>query len=327
MTTAQLWTLVALGAFHGLHPGMGWLLAVSRGLQEGGRREVLRSLPAIALGHAASVGVAAVAITLTGSATASVLFPVAGGAVIVGVGLFMLLSRRHFHWREVRLSLWQLTAWAFLMSSAHGAGLMLMPVLAGRLGQAHGGGHGHHGGTVPAPEEAGTGGDVGSTASAGSDGAAGAAGTDEAVGAAEAQGAAGSSEEGGSSGAAGATETGGADEEGEVDGAPGTGETSGEAEQTGTGGGFGAAEGPEATGVPGGSGATGDAWSLWDATLLGVGATTVHSLAMLAAAGVAALIAYDFLGVHALRWRGVTMDRVWAVTLVLGGLFVLWSVW
>ncbi len=240
---------MALGAFHGLHPGMGWLLAVSRGLQEGGRREVLRSLPAIAVGHAASVGVAAVAITLTGSATASVLFPVAGGAVIVLVGLLMLLSRRHFHWREVRLSLWQLTAWAFLMSSAHGAGLMLMPVLAGRLGQVHGGGHGDHAGTAPAPAEAGAEAEAGAPAAASA------------------------------GGASGVTET------------------------------------------------AGNAWSLWDATLLGAGATAVHSLAMLAAAGVAALIAYDFVGVHALRWRGVTMDRIWAVTLVLGGLFVLWSVW
>ncbi|RKS09599.1 hypothetical protein DFP74_5341 [Nocardiopsis sp. Huas11] len=252
MSTPQLWTLVALGAFHGLHPGMGWLLAVSRGLQEGGRREVLRSLPAIALGHFASVGVAAVAITLTGSTTASVLFPVAGGAVIVLLGLWTLLSRRHFHWREVRLSLWQLAAWAFLMSSAHGAGLMLMPVLAGRLHQTHEGGHGHHTET---------------------------------------------SETAGTSGAGGA---------GVETGAGGAGATPVTAEASGA--------------------AAGDTWTLWDATLLGAGATTVHSLAMLAAAGVAALIAYDFVGVHALRRRGVTMDRIWAVTLVLGGLFVLWSV-
>ncbi|MEE2047594.1 cell wall anchor protein, partial [Nocardiopsis tropica] len=149
MTTAQLWTLVALGAFHGLHPGMGWLLAVSRGLQEGGRSEVLRSLPAVAAGHAGSVAVAAVAVTVTGSVTASVLFPVVGGSVIVLVGLLMLLSRRHFHWREVRLPLWQVAAWSFLMSSAHGAGLMLMPVLAGRLSHAEGGGHAGHGGTAP----------------------------------------------------------------------------------------------------------------------------------------------------------------------------------
>ncbi|MEU2973416.1 hypothetical protein ABZ634_16505, partial [Nocardiopsis alba] len=102
MTSAQLWTLIALGAFHGLHPGMGWLLAVGRGLQEGGRAQVLRALPAIALGHAGSVAVAAVAITVTGSATASVLFPVIGGSLIVLVGLVMLLSRRHVHKSALR---------------------------------------------------------------------------------------------------------------------------------------------------------------------------------------------------------------------------------
>lgn len=225
---------------------MGWLLAVGRGLQEGGRAQVLRALPAIAVGHAGSVAVAAVAITVTGSVTASVLFPVSGGAVIVLVGLGMLLSGRHFHRREVRLPLWQLTAWSFLMSSAHGAGLMLMPVLAGGLSHTHvdGGGHGGHG-AMPAAEGGGP--------------------VDPAAAAAE----------------------------------------------TGTAGAAEAVEG---------------SWSLWDATLLGLAATGVHTLAMFAAAGVAALIAYDFLGVHALRWKGVTMDRIWALTLVLGGVFVLWSV-
>jgi hypothetical protein len=284
VTTAQLWTLVALGAFHGLHPGMGWLLAVSRGLQEGGRREVLLCLPAIALGHAASVGVAAVAITLTGSATASVFFPVAGGAVIVLVGLWMLLSRKHFHWRDVRLSLRQLTAWAFLMSSAHGAGLMLMPVLAGRLGHTHDGGHGGHGDHTATVSGADASAGAGGASGTGGDGGIGHEGSAETTGAAEASGA------------------------GEPAGAASAG---GAAEASGT------SEAPEVVG---------DVWTLWDATLLGAGATAVHTVAMLAAAGVAALIAYDFVGVHAMRWRGVTMDRIWAATLVLGGLFVLWSV-
>ena len=242
MTPAQLWTLVALGAFHGLHPGMGWLLAVGRGLQEGGRAQLLKSLPVIALGHAGSVAVAAVAITVTGSITASVLFPVLAGGVIVLVGLVMLLSRRHFHWREVRLPLWQLGAWSFLMASAHGAGLMLMPVLAGQVSHAHvdGGDHVEHGTAGAVPVDPGVASD-----------------------------------------------------------------------RSGTSGGTEAIEGT---------------WDLWDATLLGLAATGVHTLAMFAAAGVAALIAYDFLGVHVLRWKGVTMDRVWALTLILGGVFVLWSV-
>ncbi|WP_150253538.1 cell wall anchor protein [Nocardiopsis deserti] len=263
MTPAQIWTLVALGAFHGLHPGMGWLLAVTRGLQEGGRAEVLRSLPAIAAGHAASVAVAAVAITVTGSVTASVLFPVAGGTLIVLVGLVMLLTRRHFHWREVRLPLWQLSAWSFLMSSAHGAGLMLMPVLAGRLAHTHSGGDGHGGHGASAE---------------------------------------------------GAATTGGAAQDPAR--AHGSGGAEGSAAETAGSGGAEAAGGTAAEG----------AWTLWDATLVGLAATGVHTLAMLAAAGVAALLAHDFLGVHALRWRGVTMDRVWALTLVLGGLFVLWSI-
>ncbi|MBB6121270.1 cell wall anchor protein [Nocardiopsis algeriensis] len=240
MTSAQLLTLVALGVFHGVHPGMGWLLAVARGLQEGGRREVVRSLPAIAAGHAASIAVAAVAVTVTGSVTASVLFPVIGGGAVVLAGLALLLSRRHLHRDGIRMPLWQLTAWSFVMSSAHGAGLMLMPVFAGDLahgaghGAAHGAGHGAH--TAPVAV---------------------------------------------SSGAS-----------------------------------------PELAPVP-----AGETWSLWDATLTGLAAAGVHTAAMLAACGAAALIAHDFFGVHALRWRGVTMDRIWAVTLVLGGLYVLWSVW
>ncbi|MDT0329969.1 cell wall anchor protein [Nocardiopsis lambiniae] len=232
MTSAQLLALVALGAFHGLHPGMGWLLAVARGLQEGGRGAVLRALPPIAVGHAGSVAVAAVAITVTGSVTASVLFPVVGGGLIVVVGLVMLLWRRHAHRLELRLPPWQLAAWSFVMASAHGSGLMLMPVLAGNTSHDMdaGGGHGGHGVAAPAT-------------------VAGAA--------------------------------------------------------------------PEAG--PG-------AWGLWDATLTGLLAAGVHTAAMLAACAVAALVAHDFLGVHALRWKGVTMDRVWAVTLLSGGVLVLWSV-
>jgi hypothetical protein len=44
-------------------------------------------------------------------------------------GLWRLLSERHFRWAGMRLSTAQLAGWSFLMSSAHGAGLMLLPVL------------------------------------------------------------------------------------------------------------------------------------------------------------------------------------------------------
>jgi hypothetical protein len=146
MKDGSLIALVALGAFHGLNPGMGWLFAVARGLQERSRALVLQSLPAIAAGHAASVFVVAAVVTLTGSVLTSRVVSIAGGLVLVGFGLWRLLSTRHFRWVGMRLSLWQLSGWSFLMSSAHGAGLMLLPVLTHGSVAVHGHSHGVTGG-------------------------------------------------------------------------------------------------------------------------------------------------------------------------------------
>jgi len=142
VTEGSLAALVALGAFHGLNPGMGWLFAVARGLQERARARVLESIPAIAAGHAASVGVVAVLVALTQSVVATRIVAIVGGAVLVGFGLWRLLSQRHFRWVGMRLSLWQLAGWSFLMSSVHGAGLMLVPVITASGGAAVGG-HDH----------------------------------------------------------------------------------------------------------------------------------------------------------------------------------------
>ncbi|MFS2292516.1 MAG: hypothetical protein FWJ90_07385 [Actinomadura sp.] len=142
MTEGSLAALVALGAFHGINPGMGWLLAVARGLQERSRALVLQSLPAIAAGHAASIGVVAVLIGLTRSVATTRAVAIGGGAVLVGFGLWHLLSRRHFRWDGVRISLWQLACWSFLMSSVHGAGLMLLPLLTADAAPVPGHDHG-----------------------------------------------------------------------------------------------------------------------------------------------------------------------------------------
>ncbi|GLU45828.1 cell wall anchor protein [Nocardiopsis ansamitocini] len=233
MTTGQLWVLIGLGVFHGINPGMGWLAAVSRGLQERRRSAVLGALPAIAVGHAASVALVALVITVSGSVLAAQWFAIVGGALVCAVGLWLLLRPAHFHWRDVRLSLWQLGAWSFLMSSLHGAGLMLLPVLAGRLAEGPGvhGGPGHsHGAVVLAAA-------------------------------------------------------------------------------------------PDQGAEPSGPGL-----DLLDATLLGLFATGVHTVAMFAAAGVAALVVHDFFAVQVLRrlsWA--TLDRIWAFTLLGGGAVVLWG--
>jgi hypothetical protein len=141
VSNGSLAALVALGAFHGLNPAMGWLFAVARGLQERSRALVLQSLPAIAAGHAASVGVVAVLVGLTRSVVATQIIAIAGGLILVGFGLYRLLSQRHFRWVGMRISLWQLAGWSFLMSSMHGAGLMLLPILTSM--PVDGGHHGH----------------------------------------------------------------------------------------------------------------------------------------------------------------------------------------
>src|ERR1700712_4829263 len=107
---------------------MGWLFAVSIGLQERSRKALLLSLPFIALGHEGAVAVMAVVVAVTRSLTASRIVVLAVGGILLAFGLWQLLSKRHKRWAGMRLSRWGLARWSFVMSSAHGAGLMVLPV-------------------------------------------------------------------------------------------------------------------------------------------------------------------------------------------------------
>src|SRR5215210_5787411 len=122
--------LVALGAFHGLNPAMGWLFAVALGLQERSRATVLRAFAPIALGHAASVTLMVVLVVVAQRLIAPDVLRLVGGGTLLLFGLYKLLARAaHPRWVGMRVGFRDLTAWSFLMSSAHGAGLMLVPVL------------------------------------------------------------------------------------------------------------------------------------------------------------------------------------------------------
>lgn len=46
-----------LGLYHGINPGMGWLLATSVGIQKKSLQALLYSLIALTLGHAVAVGI------------------------------------------------------------------------------------------------------------------------------------------------------------------------------------------------------------------------------------------------------------------------------
>ena len=143
-------SLLALGAFHGLNPAMGWLFAVALGLQERRLRAVLTALGPIALGHALAIGVAAVAVGVLGLVIPQWLLLALGGATLLGFAAFKVATRfRHPRWVGMRVGPRELVLWSFLMASAHGAGLMLVPVLVGLRGEgaasalAHAGHLGH----------------------------------------------------------------------------------------------------------------------------------------------------------------------------------------
>ena len=130
LTPAQERTLAALGAFHGLNPGMGWLFAVALGLQERRLGAVAAALGPIALGHALAIGTAAVAVGVLGVVLPAPALLVLGGAALLSFAAYKVATRfRHPRWIGMRVTSRQLVLWSFVMATAHGAGLMLVPVL------------------------------------------------------------------------------------------------------------------------------------------------------------------------------------------------------
>jgi hypothetical protein len=131
MTDIWPWLAFAgLGAFHGLNPAMGWLFAVALGLHRQSRTVVISSLAPIAIGHAASVATMAGVLALAGAVVPYGLVRVAAGVLLLGWASY---HWRYGHRHRVRFGMLVgfggLTAWSFLMATAHGAGLMLWPAL------------------------------------------------------------------------------------------------------------------------------------------------------------------------------------------------------
>lgn len=121
--------LILLGAYHGLNPAMGWLFAVALGLQEGRREAVLKAFWPIALGHAAAVTLAAAVVLAAQVVVPLDLLKYVGAGALIVFGLYKLIRHKHPRWVGMRVGFKDLTAWSFIMASAHGAGLMLVPVL------------------------------------------------------------------------------------------------------------------------------------------------------------------------------------------------------
>jgi hypothetical protein len=135
MSTAEseLWpwlALAGLGAFHGLNPAMGWLFAVALGLHRHSRRLIWLSPLPIAFGHALSIAVVAGAFVLAGLAIDLRALRIGAGLILIGWALYYWrFGHRHRVRIGMQAGLAALAVWSFLMATAHGAGLMLWPVL------------------------------------------------------------------------------------------------------------------------------------------------------------------------------------------------------
>jgi len=132
MTETAVWAWVALlllGAYHGINPGMGWLFAVALGMQEKSSRAVWRSLAPIATGHALSIGAVVFLAALAGLALPLGSLKVVVALILVALGLYRMVRHRHPRGGGMQVGFRDLTVWSFLMASAHGAGLIVLPIL------------------------------------------------------------------------------------------------------------------------------------------------------------------------------------------------------
>jgi hypothetical protein len=138
MSSWDLGAILLLGAFHGLNPAMGWLFAVAIGLQAHARRALVAALGPIAAGHAASMGLTVLFVEELRVLASDTTIRIAGAAALGGFALWRILrSHRHPRWVGMRLRSRELALWSFLMSTAHGAGLMLIPVVMGMRVSSH----------------------------------------------------------------------------------------------------------------------------------------------------------------------------------------------
>lgn len=134
MGDGMFWSWLALfllGAWHGINPGMGWLFAVALGLQEQQSSAVRRALWPLALGHGLAIGAAILLAMLAGLILPLGALKWVVASTLAGLGLYRLFRSGHPRYGGMRVNGKELTLWSFLMASAHGAGLMVLPLVLG----------------------------------------------------------------------------------------------------------------------------------------------------------------------------------------------------
>jgi hypothetical protein len=129
-------TILLLGVFHGLNPGMGWLFAVALGMQERRQGAVWQALIPLTLGHGLAIAAAILITVAAGIAVPAASLKVPVAVTLVVLGVYRLVRHSHFTGGGMRVGMRGLTMWSFLMASCHGAGLMVLPAFFGMTAAA-----------------------------------------------------------------------------------------------------------------------------------------------------------------------------------------------
>lgn len=140
-STAALWgAVVASGLYHGANPGMGWPLAVSAALFERRSSALVKAIAALGAGHLMAMGVVLAPFSVVAPLLAwGRQIQIGAAALVIGLGVVLLLSRRHPRFLQ-RVPPHRLALWSFLVATAHGAALMLLPIYLGLCAAAPDGG-------------------------------------------------------------------------------------------------------------------------------------------------------------------------------------------
>lgn len=131
-TYASLWlAVIALGIYHGLNPTMGWPLAVANGLSAKRGAAVFATAVPLAAGHFLAMAIVLVPFALLAAYVDwSTTIRAAAGSAVALYGAYRFIDRRHPRFLA-RVRPTQLAWWSLLIATAHGAGLMLVPVALG----------------------------------------------------------------------------------------------------------------------------------------------------------------------------------------------------
>ena len=133
-TTALWWAVIFSGIYHGVNPGMGWPLAVSAALFERKKSAMIKASAMLATGHF----LAMIIILLPFSMMYFFVnnereIRMGAGVLVIAMGIYLLINRRHPK-ILARIHPAKLGLWSFLAATAHGAGLMLVPIYLGICG-------------------------------------------------------------------------------------------------------------------------------------------------------------------------------------------------